>query len=89
MNSIDSASQPDPENPEWTDEMAANALRIGDLPPSLEAKLRGRPRAAVVKERTTIRLSADVLARFRATGRGWQTRIDAALKEWLAQQPQS
>jgi uncharacterized protein (DUF4415 family) len=87
MNSIDSASQPDPENPEWTDEMAANALRIGDLPPSLQAKLRGRPRAAVVKERTTIRLSSDVLARFRATGRGWQTRIDAALKEWLAQQP--
>jgi uncharacterized protein (DUF4415 family) len=87
MNSIDSASQLDPENPEWTDEMAANGLRIGDLPPSLQAKLRGRPRAAVVKERTTIRLSSDVLARFRATGRGWQTRIDAALKEWLAQQP--
>ena len=87
MNSIDSASQPDPENPEWTDEMAANGLRIGDLPPSLQAKLRGRPCAAVVKERTTIRLSSDVLARFRATGRGWQTRIDAALKEWLAQQP--
>ncbi len=88
MSSIDKASQPDPENPEWTDEMAAKALRLDDLPPSLQAKLRGRPRAAVVKERTTIRLSPDVLARFRATGAGWQTRIDAALKEWLAQHPQ-
>ena len=88
MSTIDKASQPDPENPEWTDEMASTALRLGDLPPSLQAKLRGRPRAAVVKERTTIRLSADVLARFRATGSGWQTRIDAALKEWLAQHPQ-
>ena len=89
MNSIDKAALPDPENPEWTDEMAANALRIGDLPASLQAKLRGRPPAAVVKERTTIRLSADVLARFRASGAGWQTRIDAALKEWLAQHPQA
>jgi uncharacterized protein (DUF4415 family) len=88
MSSIDKASQPDPENPEWTDEMAANALHLSDLPPSLQAKLRGRPRATVVKERTTIRLPADVLARFRATGSGWQTRIDAALMEWLAQHPQ-
>jgi uncharacterized protein (DUF4415 family) len=88
MSSIDKASQPDPENPEWTDEMASGALRMADLPASLQAKLRGRPRAAVVKERTTIRLSADVLAHFRATGSGWQTRIDAALKEWLAQHPQ-
>lgn len=88
MNSIDKASQPDPENPEWTDEIAAKAWRLDDLPPSLQTKLRGRPRAAVVKERTTIRLSADVLARFRASGAGWQTRIDAALKEWLAQHPQ-
>ena len=88
MKNIDKASQPDPENPEWTEEMAANALRLADLPPSLRAKLRGGPRAVIVKERTTIRLSADVLARFRATGSGWQTRIDAALKEWLAQHPQ-
>jgi uncharacterized protein (DUF4415 family) len=42
----------------------------------------------MVKERTAFRLSADVLARFRAAGSGWQTRIDAALKEWLAQHPQ-
>jgi uncharacterized protein (DUF4415 family) len=32
---------------------------------------------------TTIRLSPDVMAAFKATGAGWQTRIDAALKEWL------
>ena len=44
----------------------------------------GRPFAQQTKERITIRLSADVLAAFRATGTGWQTRVDAALKEWLA-----
>ena len=44
---------------------------------------RGRPVSAVTKERITIRLSRDVLNQFRATGSGWQTRVDAALKEWL------
>ena len=46
-------------------------------------KRMGRPPADTTKERVTIRLSRDVVARFRATGPGWQTRIDAALKEWL------
>jgi uncharacterized protein (DUF4415 family) len=44
---------------------------------------RGRPRSAAPKERITIRLSPDVLAHFRAAGRGWQTRVDSALREWL------
>jgi len=43
----------------------------------------GRPKAEVTKERITIRLSPDVLAAFKATGKGWQTRIDAVLKDWL------
>lgn len=38
---------------------------------------------APAKERTTIRLSRDVLRRFRASGPGWQTQLDAALREWL------
>ena len=53
------------------------------LPASLQAKLRGRPKAAVTKERITIRLSQEVVERFRASGDGWQTRMDAALKDWL------
>ena len=53
------------------------------LPASLQAKLRGRPKASITKERITIRLSPDVLAAFRATGAGWQTRMDAALREWI------
>ncbi len=43
----------------------------------------GRPKAEVTKERITIRLSPDVLERFRATGTGWQTRVDTALRDWL------
>ncbi len=37
------------------------------------------------KEPVTVRYSRDVLEYFRSTGPGWQTRIDAALKEWVAQ----
>jgi len=44
---------------------------------------RGRPPAAVTKERITIRLSREVVEKFRASGDGWQTRVDAALKDWL------
>ncbi|MEW9809400.1 MAG: BrnA antitoxin family protein [Candidatus Symbiodolus clandestinus] len=44
---------------------------------------RGRPKALIVKERITIRLSHDVVESFRATGQGWQTRMDGALKDWL------
>jgi uncharacterized protein (DUF4415 family) len=55
----------------------------GLLAMNREAKLLGRPKSAVTKERITIRLSPDVVGTFRATGSGWQTRIDAALRDWL------
>ncbi|PUE28274.1 hypothetical protein B9Z39_05790 [Limnohabitans sp. JirII-29] len=47
----------------------------------------GRPPAEVTKERITIRLSRDVVTQFRATGEGWQTRIDAALKQYILEHP--
>ena len=42
---------------------------------------RGRPKAAVTKVATTIRLDPDVLAAFKADGPGWQTRINQALRK--------
>lgn len=36
-----------------------------------------------VKEQVAVRFDAEVLAYFRATGKGWQTRMNDALKEWL------
>jgi uncharacterized protein (DUF4415 family) len=44
---------------------------------------RGRPKADAVRERITIRLAPDVLEQFRASGPGWQTRMNAALADWL------
>ena len=48
-----------------------------------EAVKRGRPLATATKERITIRLSPEVVQAFRASGEGWQTRVDSALKDWL------
>ncbi|MCY3745439.1 MAG: BrnA antitoxin family protein [Acidobacteria bacterium] len=44
---------------------------------------RGRPPKTRPKVSTTIRLSPEVMDHFRAGGRGWQTRIDDALRDWI------
>ena len=44
---------------------------------------RGRPPLAEPKVSTTIRLSRDVIDHFKGAGRGWQTRIDEALRDWI------
>ena len=71
---ITAAAMSDPDSIPFTDEEWA-AVR-----PSIR---RGRPLAEVTKERITIRLSREVVEQFRASGDGWQTRVDAALKDWL------
>ena len=43
----------------------------------------GRPKAAVTKQPISIRLSPDVVTYFKSTGKGWQTRMDAVLKEYV------
>jgi len=76
----------DDENPEWTAEEVRKANPFTMLPESLRDKLasgkRG-PQKDPTKERITIRLSRDVVEQFRATGEGWQRRVDAALQDWL------
>lgn len=77
------AEVPTVENPEWTDAMLAEAKRFDELPASLQRKL-GRPKAAVTKEAVKIRLDPDVLTVLRATGKGWQTRVNQILRERFA-----
>lgn len=72
-------------------ELAVEDLRLFKpahqvLPPALQKTLGMRmrgPQKAPPKVSTTIRLSPEVIEAFRAGGDGWQTRIDAALKDWL------
>jgi uncharacterized protein (DUF4415 family) len=81
----------DEENPEWTEADAKRAIsgqeffeRMGMPVPQPRRRGPGRkPRKTLV----SVRLSPDVLAGLRATGRGWQSRADAALREWLASRP--
>jgi uncharacterized protein (DUF4415 family) len=43
----------------------------------------GRPNGTGNKEQVAIRFDKDVLEAFRATGRGWQTRMNDVLKAWI------
>ena len=61
---------------------AANTVLPAELQATLAMRTRG-PQKAPTKVSTTIRLSSEVVQAFRATGDGWQTRVDAALKDWL------
>lgn len=74
----------DDDNPEWTEADFARAKPAGEvLPPEVVAafgKPRGRPPGSD-KERITIRIDRDTLGRFRATGPGWQTRLNDALRK--------
>ncbi len=75
----------DPDNPEWTDEDFARARPAAEaLPPALYAALtrpRGRPKADVTKVQMNLRLDRDAVEAFKATGPGWQTRMNDALVE--------
>ena len=67
------------ELPELTDEMMARAdVYVGGV-----LVRRGRPRLAAPKRQVTLRLDADVIERFRASGPGWQSRMNLILRNAL------
>ena len=73
------------DNPEWTAEDFAKAVPFAVAFPELARTIRRRgEQKTPTKVSTTIRLSRDVLEHFRKSGGGWQSRIDEALKEWIA-----
>lgn len=49
--------------------------------------LRGRPKSASTKQLVSLRYSPEVLAYFKATGEGWQSRMDSVLREYVARHP--
>ncbi|MBF0283027.1 MAG: BrnA antitoxin family protein [Magnetococcales bacterium] len=67
------------EIPELTDEFFEEADEyIGD-----KLIRRGRRAGSGTKVSTTVRFDAPVIEAFRATGKGWQTRMNNALVDWL------
>jgi uncharacterized protein (DUF4415 family) len=93
MNAKSKKSWIDPDDaPELTDDFFEQGeWKIDAQPVSAQegatalhkALSRGRPKAESTKLALTIRYDAEVVEAFKATGKGWQTRMNAALRDWL------
>ncbi len=74
----------DPDAPEVTDEQMAEAKPFADAFPALAGNMQknagGRPRSANPKVPVSIRLDQEVVAKFKATGPGWQSRMNEVLR---------
>lgn len=76
----------DPDNPELTDEQLAQAKPFREVFPDLakamdrEIAKRGRPPISNPKKPVSIRLDQDVIEKFKATGPGWQSKMNEALR---------
>ena len=79
----------DVEVPELADDDLENMRPASEVVPEVVnafKRSRGRPRKANPKVSTTLRLDPEVLEYFREQGKGWQTRISEALREYVASQ---
>lgn len=83
MNAKKQASKKPWVDPDDAPELGDTFFQEADLYQGEKLVRRGRPLAEVTKERVTIRMNPSTVERFRATGKGWQTRMDAALTDWL------
>jgi uncharacterized protein (DUF4415 family) len=67
---------------QWSRADFARAKEVRESLLALAKSLpRGRPKLEHPKQAIKLRLDADVLAAYRKTGRGWQTRINADLRK--------
>lgn len=75
----------DPDAPEATDEQLAQARPFEEAFPALADAMRrnvgGRPKSANPKVAVSLRLDQEVVAKFKASGPGWQTRMNDALRD--------
>lgn len=75
--------------PEWTEDQFRNAqFSVGgkvvrEAVGTFSRPGPGRPPSPNPKKQVTLRLDPDVIEKFRATGKGWQSRINAELRKAL------
>lgn len=70
-----------------TDDPDAQPLTDAQLAAMVPLRtLRGRPKTENRKVLLSVRYSPEVVAFFRSTGEGWQSRMDAVLREYVARQ---
>jgi uncharacterized protein (DUF4415 family) len=70
-----------PKDYEEVPELTAAWFRGADLYEGRKLIRRGRPPSADPKQPVSLRLDRDVLAHFRRSGRGWQSRINTVLRK--------
>ena len=70
-------------DPDDAPSLDAAFFESAELFDATSPKPRGRPKAALTKEPIKLRLDADVLAALRASGDGWQTRVNEMLRASL------
>jgi uncharacterized protein (DUF4415 family) len=72
----------DPDNPEWTARDFKRARPFADVLPALAESRRVRgPQKTPTKVAVSLRLTRAMVERFKASGPGWQARMDEALKK--------
>lgn len=80
-NAITAAAKCDPDAQPLTPKQLKAMVPIH----ALRAR-RGRPKSAAPKQLVSVRYSPEVLAYFRSTGEGWQSRMDGVLRQYVTRQ---
>ena len=86
----------DAEQAQFADDVLESIRQAGrgeyarvSTPEDILERRRGRPAGSIKEGRkvqTAIRFDPDVLAALKSTGRGWQTRVNDVMREWVKQQ---
>jgi len=70
-------------------ELGDDFFKQADLMDGSKVVRRGRPKAECTKQRITIRFDADIVKYFKTTGKGWQSRMNEALNDWIKEHTQA
>lgn len=73
----------DDENPEWTEEDFARAKKFSDLPEEHQRVLKGIMEENAAAKKVPVPLPREVVDKMRATGEGWEKRVEEAVRQWL------
>jgi uncharacterized protein (DUF4415 family) len=88
MVDFDKQSQPDDENPEWTEEEMRRARPAREVLREIYGEktaneMLRRGKSGAPKQEVTILLDEDVLRQMQALGPGWEGKVNEVLREWL------
>ncbi len=83
MSGKDENTQSDWVDPDDAPELTREWFEQADIHHNGVLISRGRPAGSGRKKAITVRFDTDLIEQFRARGKGWQTAMNDALREWL------